>query len=30
VKVTEPTKEIVKKALHSAKLIWWKKKPIMV
>ena len=30
VKVTNKTKEIIKNALHSAKLIKWKKKPIMV
>ena len=30
VKVTEETKIIVKKAIESAKLIWWTRKPIMV
>jgi len=30
VKVTNSTKEIVKKAIEAAKLIWWIKKPIMV
>ena len=30
VKVTDTTKEIIKKALYSAKLIWWIEKPILV
>ena len=30
VKVTDTTKDIVKKALHTAKLIQWTKKPILV